>query len=612
MNWIRVIQKNRVFRFASSVRLAVPLMATLLLAAATGTVLESRYNSQVAAIYVYHSTWFLLLLALLWVNIFSATFARIPFRKSHVGFVITHIGLLTLLIGGIVTATVGVDGQLRVVQGSSDNEVFLQNLVVRVEDERGSLSHALFPRTLKPMGGEELDAINDAVGSGFLIDRYEPFVAEERGFVAGGDDAGRLALQFSMKSRFFDVTDWLDSRDHASMQMGPATLRLVFDSASSEKKSKPRRPSSQGSATRARSGAILRVKEFKSGKVLAEIPVSELEKEPQKVGLFEVKLARRYEAAVVAGGGAGKLDEQGIPGKNPALDLRISHQGQEIREVIFSHFPGFSLQPKGVFGMRFEYVVGAGAASEEGLTGRDAETSVEGGAAERPREGNVVEFHVDSKSAVTLELFKNGNQVLKQAVQEGVPVQTPWMGMQVTLRSIVRGGQEVGLVRPIELPVRAQMPPSALRVHVPGQSGQQDDGVWIVEGERRSLTTQSGTRFVYFGPDSIHLPFRVALKEFSKVDYPGTDTAMSYQSRVQVDGADRDIVISMNEPFKRAGFTLYQSSYVLEPGQPPMSIFSVNRDPGRFIKYAGSLILVIGIALFTLMRSSWYLKRGVA
>ncbi|MEK6580525.1 MAG: cytochrome c biogenesis protein ResB, partial [Bdellovibrionota bacterium] len=113
---------------------------------------------------------------------------------------------------------------------------------------------------------------------------------------------------------------------------------------------------------------------------------------------------------------------------------------------------------------------------------------------------------------------------------------------------------------------------------------------------------------VYYGPDSIQLPFHLQLEQFTKVDYPGTETAMSYQSQVKVNGQGENITIAMNEPLHRSGFTLYQSSYVLEPGQPPMSIFSVNRDPGRWVKYVGSIILVLGIAIFALMRSHWYMN----
>jgi hypothetical protein len=68
-------------------------------------------------------------------------------------------------------------------------------------------------------------------------------------------------------------------------------------------------------------------------------------------------------------------------------------------------------------------------------------------------------------------------------------------------------------------------------------------------------------------------------------------------------------LISMNEPLKVEGFTLYQASYIMNPGQPPVTVLSVNRDPGRPIKYLGSLILAFGFIIFTLMRSRFYTGR---
>ncbi|MGZ3690187.1 MAG: cytochrome c biogenesis protein ResB, partial [Pseudobdellovibrio sp.] len=125
--------------------------------------------------------------------------------------------------------------------------------------------------------------------------------------------------------------------------------------------------------------------------------------------------------------------------------------------------------------------------------------------------------------------------------------------------------------------------------------------------------SSNGKNFVvYFGREFVELPFDINLQKFTKYDYPGTTTAMSYESVVTIGKAGVTKLISMNEPLKQAGFTVYQASYVMNPGEPPMSVFSVNQDPGRLPKYIGSLILAIGIIVFTFMRSSVYrnLKKG--
>lgn len=59
----------------------------------------------------------------------------------------------------------------------------------------------------------------------------------------------------------------------------------------------------------------------------------------------------------------------------------------------------------------------------------------------------------------------------------------------------------------------------------------------------------------------------------------------------------------MNEPLKYAGFTFYQASFQDGPqGQPIASILSVNKDPGRWIKYLGSLILSLGVVWLFVQR----------
>ncbi len=106
--------------------------------------------------------------------------------------------------------------------------------------------------------------------------------------------------------------------------------------------------------------------------------------------------------------------------------------------------------------------------------------------------------------------------------------------------------------------------------------------------------------------NSVDLPFTIQLEKFQKIDYPGTETPMSYQSTVRVNGTGVPIEIKMNEPLQKDGFVLYQASYEMAPGAPTASIFSVNQDPGRLTKYIGAVILCIGIVIFTLMRSEWY------
>jgi hypothetical protein len=153
---IQALQKNRFFKFVSSVRLAVPLMLIIASVVAAGTLYESAYNSEVARILVYQTWWFHGLILLLWLNIFAATLSRFPFKEHHTGFVVTHMGMLTLLVGAMMTAIWGLDGQLRVQEGQSSNAVYLNNLVLKIKTP-DSLKTYPVERKLESLTGEQLD-----------------------------------------------------------------------------------------------------------------------------------------------------------------------------------------------------------------------------------------------------------------------------------------------------------------------------------------------------------------------------------------------------------------------------------------------------------------------
>src|SRR5262249_37871561 len=56
-------------------------------------------------------------LAMLCVNLFCVAMIRYPWKKYQTGFVITHFGIITLLIGGMVDRIWGIEGYLKLTRG---------------------------------------------------------------------------------------------------------------------------------------------------------------------------------------------------------------------------------------------------------------------------------------------------------------------------------------------------------------------------------------------------------------------------------------------------------------------------------------------------------------
>src|SRR5256714_15461186 len=133
-----VWQRNPVFEFFASLKLAVVLLAVLIVAAIVGTIYESSFDAKVARVYVYGASWFNLWLLLLGANLACSALSRWPWRKHHLAFLITHLGIITLLIGSLIGRIWGVEGTITLFKSESPTSRLLVNeRQLRVHDVDG-------------------------------------------------------------------------------------------------------------------------------------------------------------------------------------------------------------------------------------------------------------------------------------------------------------------------------------------------------------------------------------------------------------------------------------------------------------------------------------------
>src|SRR5205807_3814681 len=91
-------------RKVGSLQLAVIGLSLFAIVMILGTAVESNYTAAVAQDLVYGTWWFTLLLVVLGLNIFFAALKKWPWKKHQTGFLITHLGLITMVSGGVLTA----------------------------------------------------------------------------------------------------------------------------------------------------------------------------------------------------------------------------------------------------------------------------------------------------------------------------------------------------------------------------------------------------------------------------------------------------------------------------------------------------------------------------
>src|SRR3954466_3939081 len=110
-------QRNSLFRFFASLRLAVVLLAVLILAAIAGTLYESTFDAKVARSYIYGAPWFNLWLVLLAANLAGSPLSRWAWKKHHTAFLVTHLGIITLLGGSLIGRLWGIEGTITLFKG---------------------------------------------------------------------------------------------------------------------------------------------------------------------------------------------------------------------------------------------------------------------------------------------------------------------------------------------------------------------------------------------------------------------------------------------------------------------------------------------------------------
>lgn len=198
-------------------------------------------------------------------------------------------------------------------------------------------------------------------------------------------------------------------------------------------------------------------------------------------------------------------------------------------------------------------------------------------------------FHRDNTRA-----FKTGR------LKIGDVVDTGWMGLQFRLLDYLPHAIEEYDVTKIEK--QTPMATSAILIR------HRDHERWLALNDLVKLFGANSAYLVSYQNRRIDLGFQIHLNKFDITRYQGTMKAKEYASQVaigpvtnQPKQASSEVLaqglISMNEPMKFNGYTIYQASFQQDEmtGAPVASVFSVNKDPGRPIKYLGSIVLSLGI-----------------
>jgi len=194
-----------------------------------------------------------------------------------------------------------------------------------------------------------------------------------------------------------------------------------------------------------------------------------------------------------------------------------------------------------------------------------------------------------------------------KVAESGTVIDPGWKAVQIEVKRFIPQAMPRTEYIAAKLQYGPKAPPSAIRLRGPRRpNGEPGDLLWLGMGDRAAFDLGGEQIQISYGPKRVMVPFEIRLNRFELERYPGSMQPAAFSSRVTVEGGPEttlDRLISMNEPLEWKGFTFYQSSYEEAFPRPTVSLFSVNHDPGRWMKYLGSLILVAGIIHFYIARA---------
>jgi hypothetical protein len=465
-------------------------------------------------------------------------------------------------MGSFMTHLWGIEGQILISENETNNRVLLPQLMLGFQMEGAQQIQKMFiPKVLSPQNETQLSAINKKSEGLFKIKELIPFSKTIEGYTSHSKESQDLSLSFILQNKTQKVAETLHTQKRAQILLGPTSILLTKVNDFSPQKIK---------SPLNREAEKIAIYSSDQSQWVGEILIKDLTQKDVSFNNLVFHLVKKATDT--------KNTQDSL---NPSLEIQISKKDQTIKEILYSKFPSFTLNSEGVFGYRFNYLKPLDNLFNESLS-RGIEFQVSN---QIPHQAQVI-------------LYQEGKEILRKILKEGEKLTTPWMGFDLYMGTITPFAIKTLEVRPLKPEKNKDLPPSALYIETADQKR-----FWILEGEQKALTILNKNIILYFGKELLTLPFELELKKFNKTEYPGTTQALSYESQVVINEQSDWQNISMNQPLKLEGFRIYQASFIQNLNEAPISVFRVNKDPGRALKYLGSLILSLGIFVFIFKRS---------
>ena len=624
-------QRNPFFEFFASLKLAVVLLAVLIIAAIAGTIYESSFDAKVARAYVYGAPWFNLWLVLLGANLTVSALSRWPWRKHHLAFLITHLGIITLLIGSLIGRIWGTEGTITLFKGEPPaNRLLVDQHQLRVHDVDGIvkgypaefLHHPPTPQHPRDLG-------RLASGASLQIVNYAPAIQGKinpKPLTDGGAPALHFTISTAMMNQRLDSWLLADDPQHGSFSMGLANIELKRGIAPDfGRDGSPSRPDQRTITQPNKSEEEVELEE--SIFAFSKAPEEQIGR-AAKGGSTGAKV--RLEPPSRSGGRSKGRIIVLLDGKENSFDVAenlgrdVQINGTPFTLKIDNYWPDFRIQdgkpssvadepnnPAVLVTIRGRGVPAKAPETKNPHGGTDMPTT--GGPPTMPAPGGEAPNHltlfIGDDGAITYGLTsrKNGKSAGKIDMNKSLP--TGWADWQLIVdKAMPHAGQwmdftPVSAEKTSISPAAADLPDGVrIRIQQNGEKFEQ----WVPAGWQITVPTSPQETQIAYGWEIVPLPIGLELLDFEVKRNEGSDSPAGFKSTLRVvttDGQTATGSCWMNNPFSYPGawwrtwtgltYKISQASW--NPENLAQSTVQILRDPGWLLKWIGSLLVVIGV-----------------
>ncbi|MBA2586939.1 MAG: hypothetical protein H0U99_10705, partial [Chthoniobacterales bacterium] len=610
-------QRNPVFRFFASLKLAVVLLAVLIVGAIAGTIYESSFDAKVARAYVYGAPWFNIWLLLLATNLAVSALSRWPWKKHHVAFLITHLGIITLLTGSLIGRIWGIEGTITLFKGDQpSNRLLVDQHQVRVRDTDGVIkgyatefiNHP--PTSQKPW---DLGAL--ASGARLKLVDYAPAI-EGKLNPKPLTEGGAPALHFTIATALMNqhLESWLlaDDAQHGSFGMGLANVELRRGSAPASVDSGGGQPNESKPAGAveieesifafAKAPDQQIAKSLKGGSTGAKVQLS-LPESGNK-GRVTINLGDKSWTFDVAENFGKPLPLEGTPF---ALQIENYWPDFRIENGKPATVSGQPNNPAVVVTLRGKAVPIVGAPNAHGT---------DGGAPSMPpalgdSSANHLTLFMGEDGGISYELASRKGGQSTGKLELNKPLPTGWADWQLIVDRILPHAEQWMDFKPVAAGATGESLPDGVRVRV--EQGSETFEQWVPAGWQIMVPTKPADVQVSYGWKQVPLPIGLELTEFEVERNEGSDSPAGFKSTLHIttpEGGSATGQCWMNNPFSYpgaswrtwTGLTYKMSQASWNPDNLGQSTIQILRDPGWLLKWIGSLLVVTGIFMLFYLR----------